>query len=182
MPELPDITVYIEALESRVVGQPLESVRVESPFLLRSFDPPLEETFGRQVVEVRRLGKRIAFGLEGELWLVLHLMIAGRLQWKEPGAKTHIAKIPGGKSGLAAFDFPHGMLILTEAGSRKRASLHVVREGGLDAHQPGVAGKPGGQVWQTAPKTSWKPIPSPASSVIVAPVSGVLSWLLTWIR
>lgn len=132
MPELPDITVYIEALESRVVGQPLENVRVASAFLLRSFGPPLEETFGRVVVEVQWLGKRIALGLEGELWLVLHLMIAGRLQWKEPGAK-----IPGGKSGFAAFEFPNGTLTLTEAGSKKRASLHVVRAGDLDAHQPG---------------------------------------------
>ncbi|MCA9075512.1 MAG: formamidopyrimidine-DNA glycosylase [Planctomycetaceae bacterium] len=132
MPELPDITVYIEAIESRVVGQPLENVRVASPFLLRSFDPPLEEAIGRQIVELRRLGKRIAFGLEGDLWLVLHLMIAGRLQWKAPKAK-----IPGGKIGLAAFDFLNGTLTLTEAGSKKRASLHIVRAGDLDAHQPG---------------------------------------------
>ncbi len=137
MPELPDITVYIDALQSRIVGQTLDEVRVASPFLLRTFEPALEETFGHEVVELRRLGKRIAFGLDNDLWLVLHLMIAGRLHWKDPGAKTHSAKIPGGKSGLAAFDFLTGTLTLTEAGSKKRASLHVVRAGELDAHNSG---------------------------------------------
>ena len=132
MPELPDITIYIEALASRVVGQALENVRIASPFLLRTFDPPLEETFGRQVIEVRRLGKRIALGLEGDLWLVLHLMIAGRLQWQ-----ASKARIVGSKSGLAAFDFTSGSLTLTEAGSKKRASLHVVRGGDLGTHQRG---------------------------------------------
>ncbi|MGE4003363.1 MAG: DNA-formamidopyrimidine glycosylase family protein [Planctomycetaceae bacterium] len=141
MPELPDITVYVEALQPRVVGQTLDKVRIASLFLLRTFDPPLEATFGRKVVELRRLGKRIAFGLDGNLWLVLHLMIAGRLQWKEAGAK-----IPGGKSGLAAFDFSTGTLTLTEAGSKKRASLHVVRAGELARIIHGI-GLSGGCWW-----------------------------------
>lgn len=132
MPELPDITVYLDALQQRIAGQRLDHVRIASPFLLRTFDPPIESTFGHSVVELRRLGKRIAFGLDNNLWLVLHLMIAGRLQWKAPGAK-----IPRGKNGLAAFDFPTGALMLTEAGSKKRASLHVVRAGDLAAHDPG---------------------------------------------
>jgi formamidopyrimidine-DNA glycosylase len=119
MPELPDITVYLEALDRRILGQRLEGARVVSPFLLRTFDPPLESVAGRLVVELRRIGKRIAIGVEGEIWLVLHLMIAGRLHWKEPGAK-----VPG-KVGLAAFDFSNGTLTLTEAGSKRRASLHV---------------------------------------------------------
>jgi formamidopyrimidine-DNA glycosylase len=121
MPELPDIVVYIEALERRVLGQPLEMVRLASPFLLRTVDPPLAAAHGRRVEGLQRLGKRIVFGLEGDLFLVLHLMIAGRLRWKEHGAK-----IPG-RLGLAAFDFPAGTLLLTEAGSKKRASLHVAR-------------------------------------------------------
>jgi formamidopyrimidine-DNA glycosylase len=132
MPELPDITVYLEALERRIAGQPLEAVRIASPFLLRTFDPPVESAVGRTVLVLRRLGKRIAIGLDGDLWLVLHLMIAGRLHWKERGAKTP------GRIGLAAFDFPAGTLILTEAGSKRRASLHVVQgAAALAAHEPG---------------------------------------------
>ncbi len=125
MPELPDITVYIEALEERVVRQPVESVRVSSPFVVRTFDPPLSSIVGKQVVKLHRMGKRIVFELEGNLFLVLHLMIAGRLKWLPPGAK-----VPG-KLGLLALDFPHGTLLLTEAASKKRASLHLVR--GLEA-------------------------------------------------
>jgi formamidopyrimidine-DNA glycosylase len=124
MPELPDIAAYITALESRVVGQPLERTRLASSFLLRTVQPPLTSADGRKVRELRRIGKRIAFGLggdaEGDLWLVLHLMIAGRLHWKPPNAKL------SGRQNLAAFDFPNGSLVLTEAGSKRRASLHVV--------------------------------------------------------
>lgn len=131
MPELPDITVYLEALETRIKGEVLQQVRVTSPFLLRTFEPPLEAVFGRRVTQLRRLGKRIAIGLEGDLWLVIHLMIAGRLQWKEPGAKIT------GKIGLAVFDFPHGTLLLTEAGSKRRASLHIFQgEDELHWHAP----------------------------------------------
>lgn len=132
MPELPDIAAYITALESRVLGEPLQQVRLSSPFLLRTVDPPLQEADGRVVRELRRVGKRIAFGLENDLWLILHLMIAGRLHWKAPGAKL------GGRQHLAAFDFPNGSLVLTEAGSKRRASLHLVRgEHGLEAIDPG---------------------------------------------
>jgi formamidopyrimidine-DNA glycosylase len=132
MPELPDITVYVEAIERRIVGETLSAVRIRSPFLLRTFDPPVESTHGKTVREVRRLGKRIAIGLDGDLWLVLHLMIAGRLHWKSPGVKLT------GKGYLAAFDFPGGSLLLTEAGSKHRASLSVLL--GRDAwqgHDPG---------------------------------------------
>src|SRR5438270_4641783 len=108
MPELPDITAYIDALESRIVGQPLERVRLASAFLLRTTQPPLGDVEGRTVRELRRVGKRIAFGVEGDLWLVLHLMIAGRLHWRPPHAKL------GGRQNLAAFDFPEGSLTLTE--------------------------------------------------------------------
>lgn len=121
MPELPDITVYIEALEARVVGQVLDRVRIAKPFLLRSVDPPITAAHGRRVTGVRRLGKRIALELEDDLFLVIHLMIAGRLRWVEAGTK-----VPG-KIGLAAFDFSSGTLILTEAGSKRRASLWLVR-------------------------------------------------------
>lgn len=121
MPELPDITVYVEALEARVVGQVLERVRIRHPFLLRSADPPVGSADGKQVLGVRRLGKRIVLGLEGDLYVVLHLMIAGRLHWKER------AKPIPGKIGLAAFDFSNGTLLLTEASPKKRASLHLVR-------------------------------------------------------
>jgi len=132
VPELPDIAVYIEALEKRILGQPLEAVRIASPFLLRSVNPPLRDADGKQVRELRRIGKRIAIGLEGELWLVLHLMIAGRLHWRERGVKVSRPR------GLAAFDFPDGSLLLTEAGSKKRASLHVVAgEAGLESLNPG---------------------------------------------
>ncbi len=132
MPELPDVAVYVEALARRVVGKPLERVRLASPFLLRSVEPPLSSVEGRRVLEVRRLGKRIVLALEGELFLVLHLMIAGRLRWRPPGAK------PPGRRGLAAFDFPSGTLLLTEAGAKKRASLHLVAgEAALAEHDPG---------------------------------------------
>jgi formamidopyrimidine-DNA glycosylase len=132
MPELPDVTVYVEHLERRIAGQPLNKVRLASPFLLRSVDPPLAAAEGRRVAGVRRLGKRIVMALEDELFLVIHLMIAGRFRWREPGAK-----VPG-RIGLAAFDFPNGALLLTEAGSKRRASLHVVAgEAGLAAQDPG---------------------------------------------
>src|ERR1051325_12152718 len=121
MPELPDIAAYLHALESRIVGLPLAQVRIASPFLLRTADPPLKAAEGRTVRELRRIGKRIAIGLEGDLWLVLHLMIAGRLHWKGAGAKI------SGKTSLAAFDFPGGTLLLTEAGTKHRASLYLVR-------------------------------------------------------
>ena len=132
MPELPDIAAYLTALESRVLGQNLERVRLGSPFLLRSVDPPLEAIQGRTVQQLRRVGKRIALGVEGDLWLVLHLMIAGRLHWKERGVKL------SGRQHLAAFDFPNGSLLLTEAGSKHRASLHAARgEQGLAAFDAG---------------------------------------------
>ena len=132
MPELPDISAYISAMEPRILGQPLERVRLPSVFLLRTVDPPLESVEGRKVVALRRIGKRIAIGVDGDLWLVLHLMIAGRLHWKPPQAKL------AGRNALAAFDFPTGSLTLTEAGSKRRASLHVVRgEAGLRANDPG---------------------------------------------
>jgi len=132
MPELPDIVAYLKALESRIVGLPLVRVRLASVFLLRTVKPPIEEVEGRTVRELRRVGKRIALGLDGDLWLVLHLMIAGRLHWRAPGAKL------GGRQNLAAFDFPNASLVLTEAGAKRRASLHVVRgEDGLRALDPG---------------------------------------------
>ncbi len=132
MPELPDITVYVEALEERIVGRPLERVRIVSPFLVRTVTPVVGEAEGRTVREVRRVGKRIAIGVEGGVWLVLHLMIAGRLHWRAPGAKL------AGRQALAAFDFPNGALTLTEAGSKKRASLHMAAgEEGLRALDPG---------------------------------------------
>jgi formamidopyrimidine-DNA glycosylase len=132
MPELPDIAAYISALEARILGQTLERVRLASVFLLRTVDPPLASTEGKTVVALRRIGKRIAIGVEGDLWLVLHLMIAGRLHWKPPQVKL------AGRSALAAFDFPTGSLTLTEAGSKRRASLHVVRgEEGLYSVDPG---------------------------------------------
>ncbi|HEX2661861.1 MAG TPA: DNA-formamidopyrimidine glycosylase family protein [Candidatus Acidoferrum sp.] len=132
MPELPDITVYIEALEKRILGQTLEGVRVVSPFLLRTATPPLSSAAGKKPLRLRRVGKRICIGLEGDLWLVLHLMIAGRLHWRARGAKVSPPR------GLAAFDFPAGSLLWTEAGSQKRASLHVVSgEAGLRELDPG---------------------------------------------
>ena len=132
MPELPDISAYITALEARIVGQTLERVRLDSVFLLRTADPPLAGAEGRAVRAVRRIGKRIAIGVENDLWLVLHLMIAGRLHWKAPQAKL------AGRNALAAFDFPNGSLVLTEAGTKRRASLHVLRgEEGLHSVDPG---------------------------------------------
>lgn len=143
MPELPDVVVYVEALETRLLGTQLEQVRLGGPSLLKTGSPPLREAHGRRVERLRRIGKRIGFGLEGDLWLVLHLMIAGRLHWREPGAKLVR------KQGLAAFDFASsgepgddmqnqaGSLVLTEFGPKKRASLHVVQgESGLAEHDP----------------------------------------------
>lgn len=132
MPELPDISAYIAALEARTLGQTLERVRVASAFLLRTAEPPLSAAEGRTVRRLRRIGKRIAFGLDGDLWLVLHLMIAGRLHWRANGAKL------AGRNALAAFDFPSGSLVLTEAGSKRRASLHVFQgESALSVIDPG---------------------------------------------
>lgn len=132
MPELPDIAAYISALEPRIVGQPLQHIRLTSPFLLRTAKPPVTDVEGRTVRDLRRIGKRIAIGVEGELWLVLHLMIAGRLHWRPPAAKL------AGRQSLAAFDFPNGSLVLTEAGTKHRASLYVVGgEEGLKALDPG---------------------------------------------
>jgi formamidopyrimidine-DNA glycosylase len=132
MPELPDLTVYLDALAERVLGQPLEQVRLASVSLLRSVEPPLAAFEGKRVTGLRRLGKRLVFGFEDELFLVLHLMIAGRLRWKARGAK------PPGRIGHAAFDFPAGTLLLTEASPKKRAALHAVRgEAALAAHDPG---------------------------------------------
>ena len=132
MPELPDVTVYIEALESRIVGHVLQRVRIANPFLVRSVDPPIQSLRGHTVVGLRRLGKRIAVGFDGDLFLVFHLMIAGRLHWRPAGAK-----LPG-RVGLAAFDFAPGTLVLTEAGSKRRAALHAVRGApALAEHDPG---------------------------------------------
>ncbi len=132
MPELPDIVVYLEALQSRVVGERLERLRIASPFLLRSIEPRPEELAGRVVRRVARLGKRIVFGFDDDYFVILHLMIAGRLRWKQPGAPIL------GRLGLAAFDFPAGTLLLTEAGSKHRASLYLARgAAGLAAHDPG---------------------------------------------
>jgi len=132
MPELPDIAAYISALQPRIVGQPVERVRLASAFLLRTVQPPFTDVQGRKVRELRRIGKRIAIGVEGDLWLVLHLMIAGRLHWRAPEAKL------AGRQSLAAFDFPTGSLVLTEAGTKRRASLHVLSaEDGLRSIDPG---------------------------------------------
>ena len=132
MPELPDIEAYLAALRARVVGERLTGTRIASPFLLRTAAPPLSAVEGKTVRELRRVGKRIAFGFDNDLWLVLHLMIAGRLHWRPVGAKL------GGRQNLAAFDFPNGSLVLTEAGSKRRASLQVVAgEEALHALDPG---------------------------------------------
>ena len=132
MPELPDIAAYIGALESRIVGQPLEQIRLASAFLLRTAQPPLSSVEGRIVRELRRVGKRIVIGTDNDLWLALHLMIAGRLHWRAPQAKL------AGRQALAAFDFPAGSLVLTEAGAKRRASLHVLNGGqGLQAIDAG---------------------------------------------
>jgi formamidopyrimidine-DNA glycosylase len=121
MPELPDITAYISALETRIIGQPLLRARLNSPFLLRTAEPPLSAVEGHMVRSIERIGKRVAIGMANDLWLVIHLMIAGRLHWRAAGAKL------GGRNNLAAFDFPAGTLLLTEAGTKRRASLHVLR-------------------------------------------------------
>ena len=132
MPELPDVTVYIEALSERVLNQPIQKVRIGSPFVLRSFDPPISAAEGKKVLALRRLGKRIVFELEDDLFLIVHLMIAGRFHWKPKGAK--IAR----RYGQAAFDFANGTLLLTEAGTKKRASIYLVRgEEALRDHDPG---------------------------------------------
>jgi len=135
MPELPDIEAYIHALEPRVMAQPIQQIRLASPFLLRTAEPSLTNLEGRIVRELRRIGKRIAIGVEGDLWLVLHLMIAGRLHWRAPGAKL------AGRQSLAALDFSHGSLVLTEAGTKHRASLHVLAgEQALQSIDPGGIG------------------------------------------
>lgn len=132
MPELPDIAAYISALQPRIVAQPIERVRVASAFLVRTVQPPVTKVEGRTVRELRRIGKRIAIGVDGDLWLVLHLMIAGRLHWRPPAAKL------SGRQSLAALDFPNGSLVLTEAGTKRRASLHVLTgEEGLLSVDPG---------------------------------------------
>jgi formamidopyrimidine-DNA glycosylase len=133
MPELPDVLLYIESLKARILGQTLERMRLASPFVVRSFAPPISTINNRRICGLRRLGKQIVLEFEGNLFLIIHLMIAGRFQWKERGAK-----IPG-KIGLAAFDFPSGTLLLTEAGSKKRASLHLVEgEGNLAGFDRGA--------------------------------------------
>ena len=132
MPELPDITAYLTALEMRILDQPLERIRLTSPFLLRTVQPSLQNLEGRTVRKLRRIGKRIAIGVDGDLWLVLHLMIVGRLHWRPQNARL------AGRNSLAAFDFPNGSLLLTEAGSKRRASLHVLSgEDGLHSVDPG---------------------------------------------
>ena len=132
MPELPDVTVYIEALNERILNQPIQRIRIGSPFVLRSFDPAIGAAEGKRVLALRRLGKRIVFELEDDLFLIVHLMIAGRFHWKPKGAK--IAR----KYGQAAFDFPNGTLLLTEAGTKKRASIYLVRgRAALQEHDPG---------------------------------------------
>lgn len=132
MPELPDIELYLHALRARIAGRRLERIRLASPFLVRSFNPPIDQAHGKKVVALRRLGKRLVWQLEDDLILIIHLMIAGRFKFLDPGAK-----IPG-KVGLAAFDFEHGSLLLTEAGSQRRASLYLVRgEAEVAAHDPG---------------------------------------------
>jgi formamidopyrimidine-DNA glycosylase len=132
VPEYPDVELYLHALRPRIVGQPIANVRLASPFLLRSIDPPLGAVINRHVRSLRRLGKRLIWELDDQLFIVIHLMIAGRFQWKDPGAKIV------GKAGLAAFDFPTGTLLFTEAGSTKQASLYVVLgEAALTAHDPG---------------------------------------------
>jgi formamidopyrimidine-DNA glycosylase len=132
MPELPDIVLYIEALGKRILGKRLDQVRIASPFLLRTATPPVRDAEGKTVVQLRRLGKRICIGLDNDIWLVLHLMIAGRLHWRKLGVKVSPPR------GLAAFDFANGTLLWTEAGSKKRASLHLVAgEDGLAALDPG---------------------------------------------
>jgi formamidopyrimidine-DNA glycosylase len=132
VPELPDVTVYVEAIAKRIINQPLQTLRLGNPFVLRTVDPPPPALAGKRVINVRRLGKRIVIDFEDDLFIVIHLMIAGRFKWLAAGAK-----LPG-KMGLAAFDFPNGTLLLTEAGSKRRASIHIVRgEEAVRAHDPG---------------------------------------------
>jgi formamidopyrimidine-DNA glycosylase len=132
LPELPDIELYLHALRSRIAGHTLEKIRIASPFLVRSFDPPIDQSFDKKVIALRRLGKRLVWQLDGDLFLIIHLMIAGRFKWADRGAK-----VPG-KVGLAAFDFDHGTLMLTEAGSQRRASLYLVKgEQAVEEHDPG---------------------------------------------
>jgi formamidopyrimidine-DNA glycosylase len=131
MPELPDISAYISALKPRIVGKPIEKIRLASAFLLRTAQPPISSLEGRTVRELRRIGKRIVIGVDGDLWLALHLMIAGRLHWRDPGTKLV------GRNSLAAFDFPNGSLVLTEAGSKRRAALHVLVGESLSSIDPG---------------------------------------------
>jgi formamidopyrimidine-DNA glycosylase len=132
MPELPDISAYLGALDTRIVGQRLENIRIASAFLLRTAQPPISDAVGRVVRELRRIGKRIAIGLDDDLWLVLHLMIAGRLHWRAAGAALR------GRNTLAAFDFPNGSLVLTEAGTKRRASLHLLSgQEALNSIDPG---------------------------------------------
>jgi formamidopyrimidine-DNA glycosylase len=142
MPELPDVVVYLEALQRRILDQPLEAIRLISPFVLRSVDPPVADIVGRRVTGLQRLGKRLVWALEEERFVVIHLMIAGRLRWAAPGAR------PPGRIGLAAFDFPSGSVLLTEAGTKRRAALHLVRgrealaefaRGGLEPMEIGPA-------------------------------------------
>jgi formamidopyrimidine-DNA glycosylase len=134
MPELPDVAAYLVALEPRIVGHPLTGIRIASPFLLRSVDPPLRDAFGNTVLRLRRVGKRIVMELPDQLFVIIHLMIAGRLHWKDAPA----ARIPGGKRGLAAFDVPPGTLLFPEEGTKKRAALHLARgEDALAAHDAG---------------------------------------------
>ena len=131
MPELPDIVTYVACLEPRVVGHTLAGIQLVDPFILRSVDPPLSQATGHQVVAVRRLGKRIVFGLDNDVFIIIHLMIAGRLRWREAGAKL-------GRNGLVAFDFDTGRLLLTEAAKKRRARLHLVRgHEGVAEHDPG---------------------------------------------
>jgi len=132
LPELPDIELYLHALRSRIAGHTLDKIRIASPFLVRSFDPPIDQSFDKKVIALRRLGKRLVWRLDGDLFLIIHLMIAGRFKWADRGAK-----VPG-KVGLAAFDFDHGTLMLTEAGSQRRASLYLVKgEQAVEEHDPG---------------------------------------------
>jgi formamidopyrimidine-DNA glycosylase len=132
LPELPDIELYLHALRTRIAGHTLEKIRIASPFLVRSFDPPIDHAFGKKVIALRRLGKRLVWQLDGDAFLIIHLMIAGRFKWADRGAK-----VPG-KVGLAAFDFDNGTLILTEAGSQRRASLYLVKgESAVEEHDPG---------------------------------------------
>ena len=137
MPELPDIELYLHALRPRIIGQRLERIRLASPFLVRSFDPPLDYVNGKTVIGLRRLGKRLVWEMDEDLFLVIHLMIAGRFKWAADNTVHKRAKVPG-KVGLAAFDFPTGTLVLTEAGSKRRASMYLVKgESALVAHDPG---------------------------------------------